>query len=692
MALGTIAARPSPRPSAQSVPGAALAEAAGLLDSDPALALARAEALIKAYRNLPPAELIAAQALRRMGKGQTALTRLIALDRAQPGVPPILWELAQAAAEAGDGPRAVAALETLTRAQPQVASGWYLLAREWRRLGEEDKAWRAELSAIHASSSDPELIKAAVAMNGGELDAAEAMLKTRLERIPEDASATRLIGEIHWRRGDLGEAMEWVEKALEMAPGFDLARDFLIRLLLQTNRLPEAQVHAETLCASPMQSPAHRLLKASVLVRLGDQEGAGAIYEALLAEAPDNAHVWQNLGHVRKTLGNQNGAVEAYRRAIGITATMGEAWWSLANLKTAKFTAEDRAAMQAAIATGPTGEDLFHLHFALGKALEDAGDYAASFDHYATANRLRRAEIDYSALGTHEAAIEHAATFTAPFYAPREGDGASGGGCMAPDPIFILGLPRSGSTLVEQILSSHSMIEGTHELPEMMMIAGRLKSRAQQGEFASYGDLLRSLSPADRTRLGEEYIDLTRVHRQTDRPLFIDKMPNNWQNVGLIRLILPRAKIIDARRHPMACCFSGWKQHFARGQVFTYDLAEIGAYYRDYVAQMAGFDAEMPGVVHRVIYEQMVADTQAEVARLLAYVGVDFEEACLSFWKNKRAVRTASSEQVRRPIYRDGLEQWTHYADWLAPLHPALGPGIDAYPAPPPDWAAHLAP
>lgn len=691
MALGTIAARPSVRQSSRAVPGAALADAARLLDSDPAMALARAEALIKAQPNLPPAELIAAQALRRMGKGQVALMRLIALDRAQPGVPPILWELAQAASEAGDAPKAIAALETLTRAQPQVASGWYLLAREWRRLGETDKAWRADLSAIHASASDPDLVKAALAMNEGELDKAEAMLKARLERIPEDASATRLIGEIHWRRGDLGEAMAWVEKALAMAPGFDLARDFLIRLLLQTNRLPEAQAHAETLCASPMQSPAHRLLKASVLVRLGDQEGAGAIYEALLKDAPDNAHVWQNLGHVRKTLGDQAAAVEAYRRAIAITATMGEAWWSLANLKTAKFTAQDRAAMQAAIATGPTGEDLFHLHFALGKALEDAGDHAASFDHYATANRLRRAEVDYSAQGTYEAASEHAATFTAPFYAARDGDGASVGGCMAPDPIFILGLPRSGSTLVEQILSSHSMIEGTHELPEMMMIAGRLKARAQQGEFASYGDLLASLSPADRTRLGEEYIDLTRVHRQTDRPLFIDKMPNNWQNVGLIRMILPRAKIIDARRHPMACCFSGWKQHFARGQVFTYDLAEIGAYYRDYVAQMAAFDAEMPGAVHRVIYEQMVADTQAEVARLLAYVGVDFEDACLSFWENKRAVRTASSEQVRRPIYRDGLEQWTHYADWLDPLRDALGPVIEAYPEPPQDWRAHLA-
>lgn len=683
MAAGTIAARPP----AHATPEAALADAARLIESDPALALAQAEGLIKTFGTLPPAELIACQALRQMGQNAKALARLTTLDRAQPGVPPILWELAQAASEASDERRAIAALEKLTGKQPQIASGWYLLARQWRKLGEEEKAWRADLSAIHAAAADPELVKAAAAMQDGAFDEAEAMLLARLQRLPEDASATRLVGEIHWRRGDLTEAMAWVEKALAMAPGFDLARDFLIRLLLQTNRLPEALAHAESLCASPMQSPAHRLLKASVLVRLGDQEGAGAIYEALLQDTPDNAHVWQNLGHVRKTIGDQPGAVEAYRRAIGITATMGEAWWSLANLKTVKFTAEDRAAMEAAIASGPTGEDLFHLHFALGKALEDVSDYAASFQHYEMANRLRRAELPYQAQGTHAAAAEHAEIFTAPFYATHAGDG----GCMARDPIFILGLPRSGSTLVEQILSSHSQIEGTHELPEMMMIAGRLKARAEQGEFAGFGDLLRSLSPADCTRLGEEYIELTRVHRQTDRPMFIDKLPNNWQNTGLIRLILPRARIIDARRHPMACCFSGWKQHFARGQAFSYDLADIGAYYRDYVAQMAAFDREMPGAVHRVIYEQMVANTQAEVARLLAYVGVDFEEACLSFWENKRAVRTASSEQVRRPIYRDGLEQWMNYAPWLEPLREALGPVTDAFPDPPEDWEKHLA-
>jgi len=264
------------------------------------------------------------------------------------------------------------------------------------------------------------------------------------------------------------------------------------------------------------------------------------------------------------------------------------------------------------------------------------------------------------------------------------------GGCPAPDPIFIVGLPRSGSTLVEQILASHSQVEGTMELPDMMMIAGRLQSRVDQGEFPDIRALVLSLTPEDRRRLGEEYIERTRVHRQGGKPHFIDKMPNNWQHVGLIRTILPNARIIDARRHPLGCCFSGWKQHFARGQTFSYDLGDIGRYYRDYVALMAAYDEAAPGAVHRVIYEDMVARTPEEVRRLLDYLGLPFEQACLEFYNNERAVRTASSEQVRRPIFTDGVEHWKNYAAWLNPLVEALGSVVEAYPNPPEDWRRTL--
>jgi hypothetical protein len=377
--------------------------------------------------------------------------------------------------------------------------------------------------------------------------------------------------------------------------------------------------------------------------------------------------------------------VDAYRQAVTRQPTMGEAWWSLANLKTVHLGAGDIAVMQRALtgaeAADPrSDEDIFHLHFALGKAFEDAGDHAAAFGHYDRGNRLRRTMIRHDpALFSAEVAAT-AATFTAAFIAER-----GRGGCPAPDPIFIVGLPRAGSTLVEQILASHSQVEGTMELPDMMMIASRLQARVDAGEFADFRSMMAALTPGDRQRLGEEYLERTRIHRRTDRPFFIDKMPNNWQHIGLIRLILPNARLIDARRHPMSCCFSGWKQHFARGQTFSYDLGDIGRYYRDYLGLMAAYEAAAPGSVHRVIYEKMVADTEGEVRRLLAFLDLPFEPACLEFWKTDRAVRTASSEQVRRPIFTDGIDQWTHFEPWLGPLATALGSAATAYPDVPAD-------
>ena len=662
----------------------ALAHAAALLETQPEAALAGAEAILRrgavAPAQLPAAQFLACQALRRMGRLDEALPRLAALARSQPRVPALLWELAQAAAEAGRTAQAIDALERLTRLNPQVATGWFLLAQQLRKAGRAEDGWRADLSGVHAAARDPQLLQAAVAMNAGELDAAQAQLEARLAQAPGDPVATRLLGEVSWRRGDMTEALAHVERAVALAPGFDLARDFLIRLLLQANRLAEALEQAEVLGQSPVKSPAHDLLMASVLVRLGQQARAGAIYRGLLAANAQQPLVWQNLGHVLKTLGDQPGAVDAYRAAVTHQATMGEAWWSLANLKTVKLGPDDIAAMERALAAlAPEAEarkeDVFHLHFSLGKAHEDAGDWAAAFAHYDAGNRLRRTMIVHDAEAFSAEVRAAAQTFDAPFIA-RMG----AGGCPAPDPVFVVGLPRSGSTLVEQILSSHSRIEGTMELPEMMIIAGRLQSRVDEGAFPDFASMIASLTPADRVRLGEEYLERTRVHRVTDRPLFIDKMPNNWQHVGLIRLILPNAKIVDARRHPLSCCFSGWKQHFARGQTFTYDLAEIGRYYRDYVALMAAYDAAAPGAVHRVIYERMVADTEGEVRRLLDYLGLPFEPGCLEFYKNDRAVRTASSEQVRQPIYTDAVEQWKHFEPWLDPLKAALGVVAQAYP------------
>ncbi|WP_311268338.1 sulfotransferase [Sphingobium sp. WCS2017Hpa-17] len=657
-----------------------LAQASGWLETHPDKALAQAETIIRRAGRLPPAELLAGQALRRLGQPQAALARLALLARQHPHIPAILWELAQAAQDAGDQSQAIAALEGLTRLQPAVAGGWFLLADLLRAVRRDEDGWRADLSGVHAASRDRDLLEAAIAMNAGNLDEADTLLVARAQRLPEDPAGTRLRGEVQWRRGDMTAALALVERAVTLAPGFDLARDFLIRLLLQNNRLREALAHADILARSPIHNPGYDLIRASVLVRLGDQQGARAIYERLLADRPDQPQVWQNLGHALKTLGLQADAVHAYRQAVHHRPTMGEAWWSLANLKTVKLDADDIATMERALVTlaqdgQSDGEDVFHLHFSLGKAQEDRKADEAAFHHYDAGNRLRRAMIRHDANEFSAEVAATAATFNAPFIAAM-GDG----GCPAPDPIFIVGLPRSGSTLVEQILASHSRVEGTMELPEMMVIASRLQSRVDDGEFADFAAMAASLSPADRQRLGEEYVDQTRVHRQSDKPRFIDKMPNNWQHVGLIKLILPNASIIDARRHPMGCCFSGWKQHFARGQAFSYDLTDIGRYYRDYVALTAAYDAAAPGRVHRVIYERMVADTPGEVDRLLAYLGLDFEPACLSFWQTDRAVRTASSEQVRQPIYSGSVDHWQRFAPHLGPLADALGPLVDAYP------------
>ena len=657
-----------------------LTDAAKLLKSDAPGALRQARAILNTAPGHPHARMIEAQALRRMGDLETALPLLAGLARDQPRVPAVWWELAQVASEAGDSRQAADALIHLTRQQPSVADGWFLLGRELRRLGREDEGWRADLSGVHASSRDPDLLRAAVEMNEGRMGEAEALLRARLHRKPDDPSAIRLLAEVQWRRGDISDALTLVEQAVDLAPGFDMARDFLIRLLLQSNDLPEAMRHADILSHSPVKSPGHALLRASVLVRLGDQQQACDIYRHLLDQQPAQPQIWQNLGHALKTLGKQADAVHAYRQAVHYQPTMGEAWWSLANLKTVKLDRADIATMEQALASlvadsPDRREDIFHLHFSLGKAWEDAKDYAASFRHYDHGNRLRRTMVRHDADAFSAEVKATADCFTASFIASM-GDG----GCPAIDPIFIVGLPRSGSTLVEQILASHSQVEGTMELPDMMMIASRLQARVDDGEFSDFAAMIASLTPADRLRLGEEYIERTRVHRHSDRPRFIDKMPNNWQHVGFIRLILPNAKIVDARRHPLSCCFSGWKQHFARGQTFSYDLSDIGRYYSDYVALMAAHDAAAPGAVHRVLYESMVGETEREVRSLLDYLDLPFEPACLEFYKNDRAVRTASSEQVRQPIFTQGVDQWKHYDPWLAPLRQALGNLIPTYP------------
>jgi tetratricopeptide (TPR) repeat protein len=386
-------------------------------------------------------------------------------------------------------------------------------------------------------------------------------------------------------------------------------------------------------------------------------------------------------GHALKSAGETRDAIGAYRRALALAPSLGEAWFSLANLKTFRFTAADRAAMSKQAARAELGlEDRFHLHFALGKAHEDEQRFEDAFEHFEKGNALRRSVIRYDWRENRAHVQRSKALFTPEFFAER-----AGWGCDAPDPIFIVGLPRAGSTLLEQILASHPLVEGTQELPDIVQLARELGGKRSRAGATKYPEVLEDLEPRALQGLGERYLRQTRVQRKTSAPFFIDKLPNNWAHVGFIQLILPNAKIVDARRHPLACCVSGFKQHFARGQHFTYNLEDIGRYYRDYVELMAHFDRVLPGRVHRVIYEQTVDDLEAQVRRLLAYCGLPFDERCLRFHENERAVRTASSEQVRRPIYQEGKDHWRNYAQFLRPLERVLGPVLTHYPATPYD-------
>ena len=515
----------------------------------------------------------------------------------------------------------------------------------------------------------PRLIEAAVALNENRLDVAERLLKPHLKDDPFDARAIRMLAELAARIGRMRDAETLLRRAVELAPGWTAAKANLALILGRTGRPAEAMQLLDEIFAEEPDGVGHWNLKAATLGRLGDFDEAIRLYESVLERAPRQPKVWMSYGHMLKTVGRQADGIAAYRKAIEIEPTLGEAWWSLANLKTVQFDAGDIEAMEQALRSpGLSDEDRFHLDFALGKASHDAGDADRAFAHYARANALRLKHQPYRAGEITRLVDRSIELFTAEAFAERAG------GCEAADPIFIVGMPRAGSTLVEQILSSHSLVEGTSELPDLPAVAR---------EGGGYPISALELSPDQRRARGEEYLKRASVQRRTQRPIFIDKLPNNWMYVPFIQLVLPNARIIDARRHPLACCLSNFRQHFARGQAFTYDLADLGRYYADYVRLMAHFDAVLPGRVHRVIYERMVDDTEGEVRRLLDHCGLEFEPACLEFHKTERAVRTASSEQVRRPIYREATEEWRAYEAHLEPLKAALGPVLDAYPEAP---------
>ncbi|HUO91294.1 MAG TPA: sulfotransferase [Rhizomicrobium sp.] len=657
----------------------ALALTERLLAVDPARAQAQAEEILRAVPGHPKALLLLGTALRLQGTLTRARDILVPLVKAQPRVAAIYCELGMVLGQLGETRLAIGALLQATRLAPDHQSAWRELGDQLSIAGETEKADDAYARHIKASVRNPELLAAASALIENKLAVAERLLREYLNQHPTDVVAIRMLGEIASRLGRYEDAENLLARCLELAPGFAEARANYAGVLYRANKSAEAVAQAEILLRQNPRHPGYRNLMAAALARLGESQRALAMYESVLKEYPDQPKAWMSYGHTLKVVGRQDDCIAAYRKSIAQLPSLGEAWWSLANLKTFRFSSDDVATMEKELRRDDLSEeDRYHLHFALGKAFEDEGHYADSFSHYEKGNGLRKKRVAYDEDESHEHFVRSRDLFTPDFFTARANVGSP-----VRDPIFVVGLPRSGSTLIEQILSSHSQVEGTMELPDIMSIAGRLGAKKKRGQRSLYPEKLLELDAGDFAKLGEEYLERTRIQRRTGRPFFTDKMPNNFGHVGLIHLILPNAKIIDARRHPLGCCFSNFKQHFARGQGFTYDLAGMGRYYRDYVALMAHFDTVLPGRVHRVIYERMVENPENEVRALLDYCGLPFEESCLKFYENDRAVRTASSEQVRQPIYRDAVEHWQNYDAWLGPLKEALGPVLDNYPSVP---------
>jgi predicted Zn-dependent protease len=653
----------------------ALRHATRLLETNPDLAAEQAGEILKAVPAHPPAMLLLGVARRSSGDAAAAFDVLGPLVAMHPQWALAHYELALALSGLQRNAAAIAALQRAVTLKPDMADAWRALGDELSIAGDAAGADSAHAQNIRASTKDRRLLTAAAALCENKIPQAEALLRAHLMKYPTDVPALRMLAEVAARLGRYKDAESLLTRCLELAPSFAAARHHRAIVLHRQNKPAAALREITELLAKDPHNPAYKNLKAAILARIGELQDSIEIYAAVLAEYPAQPKIWLSYGHALKTSGRENDSVAAYNKSIELLPSLGEAYWSLANLKTVQFTNEDIAAMRLQLRRADLAvDDQLHLHFAMGKALEDKGEYAASFEHYAQGNRLRRAQLSYQPdeMSTHVRRVK--SLYTAQFFADRRDYGAA-----APDPIFIVGLPRSGSTLLEQILSSHSQVEGTMELPDIAGIARSLFDIGKKSQISGYSAVLATLDADHCRELGERYMSQTRIQRKTAAPFFIDKMPNNFAHIDLIQLALPRAKIIDARRHPLGCCFSAYKQHFARGQGFTYSLEDIGRYYRDYVDLMVFFDEILPGRIHRVIYESMIEDTESEVRRLLEYCGLPFEASCLRFYENERAVRTASSQQVRRPIFREGVDHWRHYEPWLDPLKESLGTVLATY-------------
>ena len=573
----------------------------------------------------------------------------------------------------GNADKALAAFERATRFNPALEASWRKQAELLQASGRTQEAAAATAQADRLKSMPLELLAATNHLHEGRLLRAEEFARHFLRQNPKHSEGMRLLAQIGIKLGILDDAEFLLESARAFDPDNIQIRLDYIDALRRRQKFADAKSEAEALYALDPDNPLFQSHLAIESMQTGEYERAFELFDSVLKKVPNDPATLTSRGHALKTVGKQEEAVASYQDAFAAKPDHGDAYFALANLKTYKFSDDEIGAMLAQTERNDLAfMDRVHLSFALGKAYEDRKDYAQAFRFYAQGNDLKRRQTRYDADSMQEELRKQAEFCGVDLFAKHAGSGHP-----APDPIFILGLPRAGSTLLEQILASHSQVDGTLELPNILALAHRLRGR-DSGD-SQYPQILHDLTPERLTKMGQDFIENTRIHRQ-DAPFFIDKMPNNFRHIGLINLILPNAKIIDARRDPMDGCFSGFKQLFAEGQEFTYGLEEVGRYYADYVELMEHWDAVLPGKVLRVQYEDVVADTETQIRRILDYCGLPFEQACVDFHQTERSVRTPSSEQVRQPIFKSGLAQWRNFEPWLDPLKQALGPVLDRYP------------
>lgn len=618
--------------------------------------------------------LIEATSLRVTGRIDEALATLDRLAAEHPRFSQLHQERGLCQVARKDAPAAIEALLAAVNINPALPMSWRMLEGVYRIGGDTAHAGIAAAHVATLQNLPPAVVTATSLFADDDLLPAEEIIRAYLLRHGDHPEAMRLLARIGMARDVLDDAETLLAAVLVLAPDHHAARYDYAQCLTKRHKHMQARAEIERLRALDADNVDYRMLAAEAAVGLGEHDRAIILYRDLIAEtggSPD-LHLWH--GHALKTVGRVADAIAAYRAAAAARPDFGDAYWSLANLKTYRFEDDEIARMRAAEAVeGTAAADRIHLRFALGKALEDRGEIAESWRYYAQGNALQRAESRYRPEILETNTRRQIAVCTQDFFAAR-----TDWGVPDADPIFIVGLPRAGSTLIEQILASHSQVEGTQELPEVQRIVLDLQGRDPDLDDPRYPGVLTELSAADIAALGRRYIDETRIYR-TATPFFIDKMPNNFRHIGLIRLMLPNARIIDARRDPMSCCFSNLKQFFAQGQEFSYGIDAIARYYRTYLELMAHWDVVLPGHVLRVQHEDVIDDLEGSVRRILDFCGLPFDRACVDFHTNTRSVRTPSSEQVRRPIFRDGLDDWKRYEPWLGPLKDALGDAVTRY-------------